>query len=316
MSSVLYDAPGPVARRRERWGSILGAAVILVAIFFALRYAAGRGVFELDRWDVLWDPPKGQTAASVWRSLLVRGLGATLQAAAMAAPLALALGLGLAVWRRASSAFLRVPAIAVVELCRGLPVLLMMFFGWLALGLQPLGAVVFGLTIYNMAIIAEILRAGLAALPKGQAEAALAVGMTRWQTLFSVELPQAVRTMAPSLIAQLVVLLKDSSLGFIISYPELLKSIQNNTQYFGNQYAVALFVVGAAIYLLINISLSQLAIRIQRRGSKRSAGRIDDPTAVDLPAGAVVLDPRGGREGGGIPGAGVITPRVRRRRER
>jgi len=162
--------------------------------------------------------------------------------------------------------------------------------------MQPMEAVVFGLVVYNMAIIAEILRAGLAALPKGQAEAALAVGMTRWQTLLSVELPQAVRTMTPSLIAQLVVLLKDSSLGFIIGYPELLKSIQNNTQYFGQQYAVALFAVGAAVYLALNISLSQLAIRIQRRGSKRSAGTIDTKgAAAELPAGAVVLDPGGGR---------------------
>lgn len=302
MSSVLYDAPGPVARRRERWGSVLGALVILAAIFFAARYAAGRGVFELDRWDVLWDPPKGKTAASVWHSLLVRGLGATLRAAAVAAPLALALGLALALWRRARHVVVRAPAIAAIELCRGLPVLLMMFVGWLALGLQPFGAVVFGLTLYNMAIIAEILRAGLAALPRGQAEAALAVGMTRWQTLLAVELPQAVRTMMPSLIAQLVVLLKDSSLGFIISYSELLKSIQNNTQYFGTQYAVALFVVGAGIYLAINISLSQLAIRLQRRGSRRSAGTIDDRAAAELPAGAVVLDPGGGREGGGLPG--------------
>jgi len=295
MSSILYDAPGPVALRRERWGSVAGVIVFLVAAFFAARYAAGRGVFDLDHWNVLWDPPKGQTAGDVWTSILVRGLGATLRAAAVAAPLALALGLLLALWRRASSAALRAPAVAVIELCRGLPVLLMMFFGWLGLSMKPFEAVVFGLVLYNMAIIAEILRAGLAALPKGQAEAALAVGMTRWQTLLFVELPQAVRTMTPSLIAQLVVLLKDSSLGFIIGYAELLKAIQNNTQYFGNQYAVALFVVGASVYLVLNISLSQLAIRMQRRGSKRSAGKLDKGAAAELPAGVVILDPGGGR---------------------
>ncbi len=295
MSSILYDAPGPVALRRERWGSVAGVVVVLAAIFFAARYAAGRGVFDLDHWNVLWDPPKGQTAGDVWKSILVLGLGATLRAAAVAAPLALALGLLLALWRRASSLVLRTPAVVVIELSRGLPVLLMMFFGWLALGMRPFYAVVFGLTIYNMAIIAEILRAGLAALPRGQAEAALAVGMTRWQTLLFVELPQAVRTMTPSLIAQLVVLLKDSSLGFIIGYAELLKSIQNNTQYFGNQYAVALFVVGAGTYLVLNISLSQLAIRLQRRGSKRTAGKLDAGAAAELPAGVVILDPGGGR---------------------
>ena len=86
--------------------------------------------------------------------------------------------------------------------------------------------------------------------------------------------------MTPSLIAQLVVLLKDSSLGFIIGYVELLRVIQRNTQFFGAQYTVALFVVGAAVYLAINISLSQLAVRVQRRGSKRTAGKIDQNDAA------------------------------------
>src|SRR5690606_41372869 len=111
-----------------------------------------------------------------------------------------------------------------------------------------------------------------------------------------VELPQAVRTMTPSLIAQLVVLLKDSSLGFIIGYVELLRVIQRNTQFFGAQYTVALFVVGAAVYLAINISLSQLAVRLQRRGSRRSAGKLDGDKAVaELPADVVILDPGRGR---------------------
>jgi len=297
MSSVLYDAPGPVARRRELWGSVIGTLVILGALFLAARYAAGRGVFQADRWDVLWDPPKGQSAGAVWRSILVNGLGATLRAAAIAAPLALVLGLLLAVWRRAANAVVRAPAIAVVELFRGLPVLVVMFFGWVGFGMKPMQAVIFGLVLYNMAIIAEILRAGLAALPRGQAEASLAIGMTRWQTLRTVELPQAVRTMTPSLVAQLVVLLKDSSLGFIIGYPELLRAIQNNTQYFGQKYSVALFAVGALVYLAINISLSRLAVRLQRQGSKRTAGAIDGQrAAAELPAGAVVLDPAAGRD--------------------
>ena len=182
-------------------------------------------------------------------------------------------------------------AIGVVEIARGLPVLLVMLFGWLGFNMQPLSAVVFGLTLYNMAIFAEILRAGLAALPRGQAEASLAIGMTRWQTLLSIELPQAVRTMTPSLIAQLVVLLKDSSLGFIIGYVELLRVIQRNTAFFGADYTVALFVVGAGVYLAINISLSRLAIRLQRRGSRRSAGTIDKQK---LTVATAMLDPTGG----------------------
>lgn len=271
MTSILYDAPGPVARRREAIGSAVGAVVLLGAIGGALWYAAGQGVFQADRWDVLVDPPKGQSAADVWRSMLVLGLGATLRAAAVAAPLALALGLLLAVWRTARSGPARLPAVVVVELFRGLPVLLMMFFGLIGLGWDAFASVVFGLTVYNMAIIAEILRAGLASLPKGQAEAAYAIGLTRTQTLLTILLPQAVRTMLPSLIAQLVVLLKDSSLGFIVGYAELLKSIQNNAQYFGNEYYLALFVVGASTYLVVNVTLSSLARRLQRRRPQRAA---------------------------------------------
>lgn len=271
MSSVLYDEPGPVARRRELWGSVAGVVLLLALVAVALVYANGRGVLSADRWDVLYDPPKNQTAGDVWQSMIVRGLGATLRAAALAAPLALLLGLGLALWRTTRHRWLRLPAVAIIELFRGLPVLLMMFFGFLGFGWSAFAAVVFGLTVYNMAIIAEILRAGLAALPKGQAEAAYAIGLSRTQTLVTILLPQAIRTMLPSLIAQLVVLLKDSSLGFIVGYAELLRSIQNNAQYFGNQYYVSLFVVGAGIYLLVNISLSQLAIRLQRRPPQGTA---------------------------------------------
>lgn len=286
MSSVLYDSPGPLTRRRERLGSIAGGAILLGVLGLGLWYAAGRGVLSVDRWDVLFDPPKDQTTADVWRSMLVRGLGATLRAAAVAAPLALVLGVVLAIWRTARSPLLRLPAIVVIELFRGLPVLLMMFFGLLGFGWDAFQSVLFGLTVYNMAIIAEILRAGLAALPRGQAEAAYAIGLTRSQTMLTILLPQAVRTMLPSLVAQLVVLLKDTSLGFIVGYAELLKSIQNNAQFFGNAYYVALFAVGAGIYLVVNLSLSWLARWVQRRMSR-------SPKTLSAPAG-VVLDPTGG----------------------
>lgn len=284
MSSVLYDEPGPVARRRERIGSVIGALLIIALLALAFRYADGRGLFGADRWDVLYDPPKNQSAEDVWRSMVIRGLGATLRAAVVAAPLALVLGLLLAMWRTTRIAWLRAPATAVIELFRGLPVLLMMLFGLLGFGWDAFASVVFGLTVYNMAIIAEILRAGLASLPKGQTEAAYAIGLSRWQTLLLVQLPQAVRTMLPSLIAQLVVLLKDSSLGFIVGYPELLKAMQNNAQYFGQKYYVALFLVGAGIYLVVNIALTRLAVWLQRR-STRTGKAAADPTLVTMTAG-------------------------------
>lgn len=293
MSSVLYDQPGPRARRRERIGSVAGALALIVLLALAYRYAEQRGLFGSDRWDVLYDPPKNQTAEDVWRSMVVVGLGATLRAAVVAAPLALVLGLLLAMWRTTRIGWLRAPATVVIELFRGLPVLLMMLFALLGFGWDAFAAVVFGLTVYNMAIIAEILRAGLASLPRGQSEAAAAIGLSRWQTMRLVLLPQAVRTMLPSLVAQLVVLLKDSSLGFIVGYPELLKAMQNNAQYFGNRYYVALFVLGAGTYLVVNLSLTRLAVWLQGR-STRTAGRAGADPALTAAAAATA----GGGPGG------------------
>ena len=283
MTSVLYDAPGPRARRRERFGSAVAALVIAVILGAGVWYAWTHGVLDPERWNVLYDPPKGQSAADVWTSMIVRGLGATMRAAVVAAPLALLLGLVLAVARTSRRAWTRLPAVVVIELFRGLPVLLMMFFGLIGFGWSAFASVVFGLAVYNMAIFAEIIRAGLAALPRGQREGSLAIGLTSGQTLRIVLLPQALRLMAPSLVAQLVVLLKDSSLGFIVGYAELLKAIQNNAQYFGNEYLVALFVVGAGIYLFVNVSLSRLALRLQRR---RQAGQTPIPPVARVGATA------------------------------
>lgn len=216
--SVLYDAPGPRARRLEMWGSVVFGLVILALGAWLVSSLSARGIFD-DRWAVYTDPPKSQSAGDVWSSLLVTGLGATLGAAVVAAPLAMVLALTLAVLRTSGIALVRRTSVAVIELLRGMPVLLMMFFGLLGFGLSSFQAVVFGLALYNAAIVAEILRAGLNAVPRGQAEAGTALGLTRWQTLRMIQLPQVVRLMLPSLISQFVVLLKDSSLGFIVGYP-------------------------------------------------------------------------------------------------
>lgn len=288
MSTVLYDSPGPRARRREQWASAVVILLLLALAAAVLVQLGSRGVLDAERWAVFYDPPRGQEASVVWHAILVRGLGATLRAALYAAPLALVLGLVLAMWRTARNRWVRMPAVVVVELFRGLPVLLMMFFGVLGLGWSIFAGVVFGLVVYNMAIIAEILRAGLASLPKGQTEAAYAIGLTRWQTLLLVQLPQAVRTMLPSIVSQLVVLLKDSSLGFIVGYVELLRTIQNLRDYFGGAYIFPLFFVGAAVFILVNFTLSRVAVWLERRTAAkgRTAAPPPDPSTAPLAAGA------------------------------
>lgn len=265
--SVLYDEPGPRTRRLERIASIAVAAVALVGVGWLVMKMSANGLFD-ERWLVFSDPPKGQSSADVWMSLF-KGLGKTMSAAAVAAPIAVVLALTLAGLRTARSRWVSGPATGVIEFLRGMPVLLMMFFGLLAFGLSAYWAVVFGLALYNAAIVAEILRAGQAALPKGQVEAGTAIGLTRWQTMRIIQLPQVIRLMLPSLISQFVVLLKDTSLGFIVGYRELLRTMQLNYSFFGDEYRLPLFIAVLVIYLAVNITFSRVAVIVERRLGER-----------------------------------------------
>jgi glutamate transport system permease protein len=286
MSSVLYDTPGPRARRRELLLSAVAGVILLAVLFVMYRQLDSREQWAAERWQVFTEPPLGQNAADVWRSLLVTGLLATLQAAAVAAVIAAGVGVILAFGRIARQGWIRVPLIVVIEFFRGLPVVLLMFFGVIALGLPLFWGVVFGLVLYNGAIVAEILRAGIVSLPKGQTEAAYAIGLTRTQTLFTILLPQAVRRMLPSLVSQLVVLNKDTSLGFIIGYAELLRRLQLNTQFFGQRFWFQFFVVGTVIYIAVNFTLSRLAVWLERSGSAKAAGGIPHAEDVEVQAAA------------------------------
>ncbi|MEE6280278.1 amino acid ABC transporter permease [Georgenia sunbinii] len=269
-STVLYDAPGPVTRRRQRLLSAL-AGLIILAIFAWGIYAMYQNDIFNDRWLVLIDPPRGQTAKNVWwDSLLYGGLiQGTLRAAALAMPLAGLLALVLVMVRTTPTRIVRVPAQGVIEIFRGLPVLVLMMFGYFVFGFSSFASVVFGLVIYNAAIVAEILRAGLASLAKGQGEAGQAIGLSWFQNFFIIMLPQAIRVMLPSLIAQLVVLLKDTSIGFIIAYSELLRAFQLNYNFFGNESRLPLFLATLAIYLTLNFTLTRVAIFVERRLRQR-----------------------------------------------
>ena len=266
-STVLFDTPGPKARRRSLIFSIISLVIVAGIVLWAiLTLAAPRqssgitlpGSFDPSRWDIFTDP-------RVWRDI---GLGAlaTLKAAAVAAVLALAIGIAFSILRTSASAWVRIPATVVLEFFRGMPVLLLMLFILLASSFGAFWAVVLGLAVYNGAIIGEILRAGIASLPRGQREAGLSLGLTRLQTKSFIEYPQAFRQMLPVIVAQLVVLLKDTSLGYIVGYNELIRTTMNNMlSFYGNRYQLSLFIVTLVIYLAINLSLSAVARRLARR---------------------------------------------------
>ncbi|CAL8969907.1 hypothetical protein TESS_TESS_02025 [Tessaracoccus sp. O5.2] len=283
-TSVLFDAPGPRARRASLIGSVVSLAAIaagaawIIWILAAPRVSGGitlPGMFDASRWDILTDP-------QVW-GFIGTGVAATLQAAAVAAAGAVALGVVLSLLRSSRLPWVRIPTAILLEFFRGMPVLLMMLFILLVASTGAFWAVVLALIVYNGTLIGEALRAGLAALPRGQREAALSLGMREFQSKLLVEFPQAFRQMLPIIVAQLVVLLKDTSLGYIVGYNEIIRSNMNNlASFFGNRYLFTLFVVTLVIYLTINLLLSWLARWLSWRtasGSGTVAAGTDPGTA-------------------------------------
>ncbi|MET0716455.1 MAG: amino acid ABC transporter permease [Mycetocola sp.] len=285
-SNVLFDVQGPRGRRLSLVLSIIAAVILLagiawvIAILAAPRESGGitvPGMFAPSRWDIFADP-------RVWYRIWLGAL-ATLQAAAVAAVGAVALGIVFSLLRSASTAWIRIPTTVLLEFFRGMPVLLMMLFILLVGSTGAFWAVVIALIVYNGALIGEALRAGLAALPRGQREAGLSLGMRPLQSRMLIEFPQAFRQMLPIIVAQLVVLLKDTSLGYIVGYPELLRTTMNNlASLLGNRYLFSLFVVTLVIYLIMNLSLSWFARWLSRRtasGGTRRGNRTGPPVDLD-----------------------------------
>jgi glutamate transport system permease protein len=286
---VLFDLPGPKARARIRIGTVIGALVVLAVIVFVLVRLGGNGQLEGQRWAVLFDPNSGVPQA------LGDALVATLKVAAVGMVFATLLGLLLAVGRLSDHRLVRIVVTTVIEFFRAIPLLVVIFALYFVLPsfgirLSAYAALTGGLILYNMAVLAEIFRAGILSVDRGQAEAASGLGLRKSQVMRLVLLPQAVRRMLPVLVAQLVVLLKDSSLGFIIGYFELLRQARSLVEFFtprfGNEYTFQLYVAAGLIYIAVNVLLSQLAKYIDRRSrrSPKSAATHEVALPVDHPA--------------------------------
>ncbi|HSU35531.1 MAG TPA: amino acid ABC transporter permease [Propionibacteriaceae bacterium] len=270
--SVLFDAPGPQARLRHRIMTVIAGLVLLGLILLIIRGLANPDNNQLtaEKWQPF-------LTSEAWLYYYLPGIGATLLAAAVAVVLALILGLLLGMGRLSELTPLRWFCSVFVEFFRAVPVLMMMLFAYF--GLQQVGlfgptlifiSVVIGLTFYNASVIAELVRAGVGSLPSGQREAGLAIGMTPNQTLAIVLLPQAITAMLPSMISQLVVILKDSALGYWINYLELLNQAKSFGTYQAN--TIPALIVAAVIYIVLNYGLSRLASLVESRLKTRSKG--------------------------------------------
>jgi glutamate transport system permease protein len=275
---ILADALGPRGRRQARIASVVTVAVIAVLVAGALTRLGDRDQLESRLWEPFTEWPV--------QRFLLGGLGNTLKVAVFAMAGALVVGAVMALARLARARALRAVATAYVEFFRGVALYLLIIFCAFGLpraglDISLFGALVLGLTLYNSAILGEVFRAGILSLDRGQSEAAFALGLGYWQAMMLVVIPQAVRRMVPAIVSQLVTLLKDTSLGVVITYEELLRRTQILAEFYDNVLPAT--IVAAAVYIVINYSLSQVARRLEVRQRRRyQAGSIAVSGIEDL----------------------------------
>lgn len=259
-ASILFDSPGPRTRARHRVYSIVAVVALVAVLALVVLRLDSKGQLAYTLWEPFITPAYDQA--------LLEGLFKTLQMAALSVVFSVVLGLVLGTAKLSDRGWVRWPAWAFVEFFRAVPVLLLMVFFFLAYGIGadgigPYWCVVAALTLYNGSVLAEVFRAGINAVPAGQAEAAYALGMRKSQVMRIVLLPQAVKIMLPSIVSQCVVALKDTSLGFYILAPGLTAVGKAIYTQFQNQVQTALVV--ASMYVLVNLVLTGIATLIQRR---------------------------------------------------
>jgi glutamate transport system permease protein len=287
--SVLYDAPGPRAKARNLVYSVVFLALLAAVAWFVFAALDAKGQFT----SAMWSP---FVQADTWTVYLLPGLGTTLLAAVLAIVIALPVGAIFGIARLSEHVWIRVPAGVLVELFRAIPVLMLMlfanfFYDWytdIDSDVRPLFAVVTGLVLYNGSVLAEVFRAGIESLPKGQSEAAYALGLRKTQTMLTILLPQAVTVMLPAIVSQLVVVVKDTALGStILSFSDLLSNYRILPANYGN--TIPTLVVIGLIYVVVNWVVTRLAATLERRLSRRGRSTAR-PTAAASTTAVPVAD--------------------------
>ncbi len=282
---AMYDAPGPRAKRHNALFTVLFTVALAAVVWWVARSLAAKNQLEWVKWRPFF------TDSRAWETYLLPGLENTLIAASLAMVIALPLGALFGIARLSEHGWVRGAAGTVVEFFRAIPVLVLMLFANAAYSeytdvgpdSRPLYAVVTGLVLYNASVLAEIVRAGILALPQGQADAAMAVGMRRNQVMRYVLLPQSVTAMLPAIVSQLVVIVKDTALGgALLGFSELLASVRPMSANYGAN-TIASFTVVAVVYVVLNFALTSFASWLEgrlRRG-KRSTGAVVGADAVE-----------------------------------
>jgi glutamate transport system permease protein len=259
LEDVLFADLGAKAQAITRAVSVAMAVTVLVfAAAVVWRFHAA-GQFDRKLWEFFAWP-------TTW-AFLGRGLLGTLASAAAAAVIALALGQVLLLGRLSPVRLFRWPAVAVIEFLRGVPTLLLIYVCFLVLPsvgikLSAYWMLTLPVALSTAAIVAEVYRAGVLAVPRGQADAARALGLSEARVFAHVVFPQALRYIVPALVAQLVIVVKETTFGYVVTYGELM---QNAKVLIANYRSlVPVYLVVAVLYCLVNYAISRASQRLGR----------------------------------------------------
>lgn len=274
MRDALYEAPGPRTKRLTVIGTTISLALVAVGAALVVRQFYITGQLDAAYWSFF-------TEWNTWRYLL-EGLVGTVRVALVAAVISLVLGVLLMFGRISSFPPLAVLSRVVIDFFRGVPSLLLIYFFFLVVpqyGLQlpSFWMITLPVSLAASGVLAEVFRAGVNAVPKGQTEAALSIGLTPTKTMLRIVLPQALRIVVPSLISQLVVVVKDTTVAYVVSYPDLMQNAR--VLITTHDSVVSVYLVVALIYILINFAINQLSIAMARRSGNPIISReTENPT--------------------------------------
>ncbi|MBR3226018.1 MAG: amino acid ABC transporter permease [Atopobiaceae bacterium] len=271
MRDALYEAPGPKTRRRTAIGTVVSLVLLAVGIFFAIRQFYITDQLNERYWSFLLE-------WTTWRFLL-EGLWGTIQVAIVSGIISMLLGLLLMLGRIGHNKVLSVICRVLTDLFRSLPSLLLIYFFFLVIPkygirMPSFWMLTIPISLAASGVLAEVFRAGVNAVPKGQTEAAMSIGLTHGKIVRKIILPQALRIVIPSLVSQLVVVVKDTTVAYVVSFPDLM---QNARVLISNYDAlVSMYFVVAIIYILINYAINQLSIYLAHRSGNKIVTRASE----------------------------------------
>ncbi len=256
---ILYEEPGKKARRRIAIGTVISLLLLVVLVLMMIRRFYDSGQLDSKYWIFF-------TKSTTWK-FLGKGLLGTVEVAFASGALAFLMGLFMMLGRISSFAVARIISRILIEFSRGVPTLLFIYFFFLAapqfgLKLPAFWKISIPVALSAAGMVAEVLRSGVNAVPKGQTEAALSLGMRKNSVFFKIIFPQALRYVVPSMISELVIVLKDTTFAYVVNYADLM---QNSRVLISNYDALlSVYLVAAVIYILINYILNQISVAITK----------------------------------------------------